>query len=114
MTAKSIEVLLVSPQSFFRKGIELAFSSTDDIRVVSSMPGINEQLLSTLDSLLPDVALVDIDMPGDGAWGVVSKIKQRTPSIAIVVLTSNASDAQLFQALKGQAAAYLTKDITDE
>src|SRR3990172_267661 len=101
MTAKSIEVLLVSPQSFFRKGIELAFSS---------MPGINEQLLSTLDSLLPDVALVDIDMPGDGAWGVVSKIKQRTPSIAIVVLTSNASDAQLFQALKGQAAAYLTKD----
>ena len=114
MTTKSIEVLLVSPQSFFRKGIEMALASSEDIRMVSSTAGINDQLLSTLDSLLPDVALVDIDVSGDAAWNVVSKIKQRTPSIAIVALTSNATDAQLFQALKNQSAAYVTKDISDE
>jgi DNA-binding NarL/FixJ family response regulator len=114
MTGKNIEVLLVSPQSFFRKGIEMALATNEEIRMVYSTTGINDQLLATLDSMLPDVALVDIDLPGDTAWAVVSKIKQHAPSIAIVVLTSNASDAQLFQALKGQAAAYLTKDISDE
>ncbi len=114
MADKSIEVLVVSPQSFFRKGIEMALASDESFRVVSSTSGITDQLLSTMDSLLPDVALVDIDLPGDTAWSVVSKIKQRTPSIALVVLSSAPSDAQLFQALKNQCAAYLTKDISDE
>jgi two-component system response regulator DegU len=114
MTSENIDVLLVSPQTFFRKGIEMALTTSATIHIVSSTAGINEPFLATLDSLLPDVAIVDIDMPGDAAWGVVSKIRQRAPSIGIIVMTANAGDAQLFQALKGQAAAYLTKDLSDE
>ncbi|MBA7656699.1 Transcriptional regulatory protein DegU [subsurface metagenome] len=40
------------------------------------------------------------------------KIKQRSPNIAVILLVSNPNDAQLFQALKAQAAAYLNKEIT--
>jgi DNA-binding NarL/FixJ family response regulator len=40
------------------------------------------------------------------------RIKQRLPNIGVVVLTSNPDDAQLFQALKAQAVAYLSKEVT--
>jgi len=42
------------------------------------------------------------------------KIKQRLPTIGVVILTSNPDDAQLFQALKAQAVAYLRKEVTAE
>jgi len=40
------------------------------------------------------------------------RIKQRFPNIGVVVLTSNPADAHLFQALKAQAVAYLSKEVT--
>ena len=79
---------------------------------ISSATGVNDKVLSTIDNLPPDVALVDIDSTSDGGLTLARRIKQRSPNIAIVVLTSNPNDAQLFQALKAQAAAYLNKEIT--
>ena len=65
-----------------------------------------------MDTLPPDVALVDIDGPSDKGLELAHKIKRNSPSIGVIVLTSNPTDAQLFQALKGQAGAYLSKEIT--
>ncbi|MBI2829981.1 MAG: response regulator transcription factor [Chloroflexi bacterium] len=109
-----VQVLLVSPQAFFRKGVELALSNAPDIAIISSSAGVDDQILAALDSLLPEVALVDIDAPADSGLNSAYRIKQRAPSVAVVMLTSSPSDTQLFQALKGQAAAYLSKEVTDE
>ena len=92
-----IRVILVSPQSLFRQGIEHSLSEMRDI-VISEATEVNDQLLSEIDNLPPDVALVDIDGPSDNGLTLARRIKQRSPSIAVVVLTSNPSDAQLFQA----------------
>ena len=48
------------------------------------------------------------------ALTLARKIKQHSPSIAIVVLASNPNDEQLFEVLKGQAASYLSKETTAE
>jgi len=42
------------------------------------------------------------------------KIKQRLPNVGVVVLTSNADDAQLFLTLKAQAVAYLSKEVSPD
>ncbi len=106
-----IRVSIISPQSLLRQGIEHSLSSMKDMEI-SSATGVNDKVLSTIDNLPPDVALVDIDSTSDGGLTLARRIKQRSPNIAIVVLTSNPNDAQLFQALKAQAAAYLNKEIT--
>ena len=108
-----IQVLVVSPQSLFQQGIEHSLSSLKDMEVLS-VGEVNNKVLSDIDALPPDVALVDIDGSPDSGLALARKLKQRSPNIGVIVLTSNPSDAQLFQALKAQAVAYLGKDITAE
>ncbi len=83
----------------------------EDIEI-SGATEVNDEVLSAIDTLLPDVALVDIDGPSNDSLTLARKIKQRSPSIGIIVLASNPNDTQFFQALKAQAAAYLNKEIT--
>ncbi len=111
MDTNKIQVFILSQQSFFRQGIEHSLSSMEDVEI-SGAAKISDEVLSTIDNLPPDVALVDIDGPSDSGLTLARKIKQRSPNIAVVALTSNPNDSQLFQALKAQAAAYLDKEIT--
>jgi len=108
-----IQVLVVSPQSLFQQGIEHSLSGLKDMEV-SGVTEVNNKVLSDIDTLPPDVALVDIDGSPDSGLTLARKLKQRSPNIGVIVLTSNPSDAQLFQALKAQAVAYLSKDVTAE
>ena len=106
-----IQVFVVSQQSLFQQGVEHSFSDTEDI-VISGIAGVSDQVLSAIDNLPPDVAMVDIDGPSESGLELARKIKQRSPNIAVIVLTSNPDDNQLFQALKAQAVAYLSKEVT--
>ena len=106
-----IQIFVVSQQSLFRQGIEHTLSPMEDIEILGTAEA-DDRVLSTIDNLPPDVALVDIDGSSDNGLTLAHKIKQRSPNIAVILLVSNPNDAQLFQALKAQAAAYLNKEIT--
>jgi len=106
-----IQVFILSQQFLLRQGIEHSLSSVEDIEI-SGAADLNGGALSTIDTMPPDVALVDIDAPSNNGLTLARKIKQRSPNIGVIVLTSNASDAQLFQVLKAQASAYLEKEVT--
>ena len=107
------QVIIISQQFLFRQGIELALSEMKDVKI-SATAEVNEEVLSIIDTLPPDVALVDIDAPNDSGLKLARKIKKRLPTIGVIVLTSNPEDAQLFQALKAQAVAYLSKEINPD
>jgi RNA polymerase sigma factor (sigma-70 family) len=106
-----IHIFVVSQQSLFQQGIEHSFSEVEDL-TVSGVTGVNSDVLSAIDNLPPDVALVDLDGPSDSGLELARKIKQRSPNIGVIVLTSTPDDSQLFQALKAQAVAYLSKEVT--
>ena len=110
MTTNKIRVLIVSQQVLFRQGVELVLSSMKDLEI-SGTADFNNGIAFALDELPPDVAIIDIDGPSDSGLALARRMKQRLPSIGVVMLTSNPNDAQLFQALKAQAAAYLGKEI---
>lgn len=111
MNTNKIQVFILSQQSLFRQGIEHSLSSIEDIKI-SGAAEVNDEVLSIIDNLPPEVAIVDIDAPSESGLALARRIKQRLPNIGVVMLTSNPSDTQLFQALKAQAAAYLSKEIT--
>ena len=58
----------------------------------------------------PDVALLDIHMPGGGI-AAASEISRRLPDMAIVMLTASRDDDDLFEALRAGASGYLLKDM---
>ena len=106
-----IQVLIVSQQVLFRQGIERSLSGIEDIKI-SGTTGVNAEVLSAIDIMPPDVVLVDIDAPSDSGLQLVHKLKQRLPNIGVVALTSSLDDTLPFQALKAQASAYLSKEVT--
>jgi len=110
---ENINVLVVSPQSFFRRGIEYSLANVEGI-TLSGIAEIDDTTLAEIDANPPDVTILDIDSSGGNGLLMARRIKQRFSGTGIVVLTSNYNDAQLFQSLKAQAAAYLNKEITTE
>jgi two-component system response regulator DegU len=111
MNTNKIQVFIVSQQFLFRQGIEHSLSSMEDIEILGATEA-NDKVLSAIDALPPDVALVDIDSSSESGLLLARKIKQRSPNIGVIMLTSSPNDNQLFQALKAQAAAYLPKEVT--
>lgn len=106
-----IQVFIVSRQLLFRQGIEHALTGSEELEVLGKSE-VNDEVLSTIDNLPPDVALVDIDTPSEEGLKLTRRIKQRLPNVGVIALSSNTDDAQLFQVLKAQAVAYLSKEIT--
>ena len=108
-----IQVFVISQQSLFKQGIEQSFTDVEDI-AISGITGVDESVLKAIDNLPPDVALLDIDGPSESGIELAKRIKQRSPNIGVIVLSSNLDDNQLFLALKAQAVAYLSKEVTAE
>ena len=108
-----IQVFIISQQSLFLQAVEHTFMDTDDIVIIGTT-SINDEVLKAIDNLPPDVALLDLDGPSESALELARKIRQRSPNIGVIVLTSNPDDSQLFLALKAQAVAYLSKEVTGE
>jgi two-component system response regulator DegU len=106
-----IKVCIISPQSLFRQGVRHSLAGMSSIEIINEAEA-NDEALSVVENSLPDVVMVDIDNPSDGGLKLARQIRQRLPNIGVIVLTSNPDDDQLFQAIKAQAAAYLSKDIT--
>lgn len=109
----TINVLVISPQVLFRRGIEYSLTGADDIEVLGSADFSNGVEFS-LDELPPEVVLLDIDGPSEHGFKLAFKMKQRLPNIGVIMFSSDPNDNQLFQALKAQAVAYLSKEIDAE
>jgi len=106
-----IQVFVIGQQSLFRMGIGHSLSEIDDLEF-SGAADSSEDVVPNLETVLPDVVIMDIDGPSENGLSLTRMIKQRLPNIGVIVLTTNHNDVQLFQALKAQAAAYLNKGIT--
>lgn len=112
--SNKIQVFIISQQSLFQHAIEDVLTGAGDI-VVLGNTGISSDVLKAIDNLPPDVALLDIDGGMvEAGLDLTRKIKLHSPNVGVIVMTSNPDDNQLFQALKAQAVAYISKDITAE
>ncbi len=110
---EKIKVFILSSQSLFRDGVRQSLDGKRGIEI-SGESEVTDEVLPTMETSLPDIVLVDIDAPAESGLKLARKIRQRLPNIGVVVLTSSPDDEQLFQAIKAQAAAYISKEVTAE
>lgn len=107
---RKIQVIIVEDQWMIRDGLTALAEIGDNIEVVAT--GANGREAITLaEEHLPDVILMDIKMPGIDGIEATRQIKQRYPTINVLVLTTFEQDDLIRAALQAGAIGYLTKDI---
>jgi DNA-binding NarL/FixJ family response regulator len=111
MEEQGRKVWIFSQQSLFRQGIQKAFSGINDIDIAGESQ-LTDKLSRTIEIMPPDVVIIDVDTVPDSGLNLINRIKQVTPSTSVIVLASDISDELLFEAIKRQASAYLSKDIS--
>jgi len=107
-----IRVLLVDDQPLIRSGFRALLDIEDDIEVVAEAADGREGLALAAEHL-PDVALVDIQMPVMDGIETTRRIAA-DPALArvrVVILTNYGLDEYVFNALRAGAAGFLVKDI---
>lgn len=113
MNENKIRVSIFSNQSLFWQGLKFSLSLVDDIET-SGTPEISDEMLRSIENLPPDVAIVDVDNSDGRGLATTRQLKQHLPNVGIIALTSNYNDVQIFEVLKAQAAACLSKETTAE
>ncbi len=110
---EKITVFIVDKQTLYRQGIRQALSASEDINVVGeSSP--NAEAVSLIEAFMPNVVLLDVDLPLLRGLDLGRQITTRCPNVSVIALTSSPDDEQLFQAVRTGVVAYLTKDIAAE
>jgi two-component system nitrate/nitrite response regulator NarL len=104
-----IHVVIADDHTLFREGLAGIIGGTEDFEVVGQA-GTMEEAVQLARDLLPDIILLDIDMPG-GGLEAARMIAQEFPVTRIVVLTASEEDDHLIRALKIGARAYILKGI---
>ncbi|MGV9526325.1 response regulator [Streptomyces cellulosae] len=110
-----IRVLLVDDQPLIRSGFRALLDLEDDIEVVAEAAD-GEECLALVKEHVPDVALVDIQMPVMDGIEATRRIAA-DPELAgvhVVMLTNYGMDEYVFDALRAGAAGFLVKDILPE
>ncbi|MDQ3043876.1 MAG: response regulator transcription factor [Chloroflexota bacterium] len=108
-----IQILVVDDHPLFRRGIRWSLENEHDLLVVAEAAD-GQAAVQQVDLLMPDVVLVDINMPHMSGLEVTRILKRRHPQIGVIILTMHEDDEQLFHAIRVGAAAYCTKDVEAE
>lgn len=108
-----IRVLLVDDHVLLRKGLASLIDPLEDMEVVGEA-GDGQEALERARELMPDLILMDIQMPGWDGLKATQRIKEEMPYVKIVMLTISDDDKDLFEAVKSGAQGYLLKDIETE
>ncbi|GAB3138644.1 response regulator [Microbispora hainanensis] len=106
-----IRVLLVDDQALIRAGFKALLGAEDDVEVVGEA-GDGSQGLALAERHVPDVALVDIQMPVMDGIETTRRIAAdpRLAATRVVILTNYGLDRYVFDALRAGASGFLLKD----
>ena len=110
-SATSVRVLIADDQVEFVRGLGVVLSLDDRIEVVGEAENGEEAIARTV-ALLPDVVLLDVNMPGTNGLEAARVINQQAPVARIVMLTASDEDDDLYEAMKVGAQGYLRKDLS--
>jgi DNA-binding NarL/FixJ family response regulator len=112
--AQPIRVILADDHAVVRKGIREFLEEEADITVVAEAAD-GEQAIALVAEHQPDVAVLDIQMPGVTGIEATRQIKAQHPGVRVLILTAYDDDPYIFALLQAGASGYILKtaDSTD-
>lgn len=106
-----ITVMIVDDHPVFRQGLRRVLESEDDLDVIAEVAdGI--EALQLAQQMVPNVMLLDINLPGMNGLQIARALKDLLLDINIIMLTAYHDDEQVFHAIRAGASAYFPKDVS--
>lgn len=110
----SVRVMLVDDHAVLRSGLQRLLEQKADVKVVAEA-GNGEQAYQMFGTHKPDVAVMDLTMPGMGGLESLRRILTRWPAARVVVFSMHEEAAFAMQAISAGARGYVSKsDDADE
>jgi DNA-binding NarL/FixJ family response regulator len=106
-----VSVIVANDQSAVREGLVLLLGTLPGI-VVAGAAADGDAAVELVATARPEVALMDLNMPGCDGVAATRRITADHPGTRVVVLTTYADDESIIRALQAGALGYLTKDAT--
>lgn len=104
-----IKVLLVDDHAVLRDGLSNIIKLEPDMEVVGQASS-GGQALEMIGELMPDVVLMDINMPGMSGIEAIRRIRAQNHKVSVLVLTMFDRDEYLYESIRAGATGYLLKD----
>jgi len=105
----SVRVLLAEDQAMVRGAIAALLALEEDIEIVAQASRGDEVVALALESG-PDVALLDVEMPGGDGLDAAAALREKLPSCRVIILTTFGRAGYLKRAMENGAAGFLLKD----
>ena len=111
--SEPITVLLVDDHEMVRRGVRAFLETQPDITVVAEA-GSGEEAVRLAAEYAPDVALMDLIMPGMDGVEATRRLTAQSPRTSVVMLTSYHDDEHVFPAIRAGALSYVLKEVGPE
>ena len=108
-----IRIVIADDHSMFRQGIARLFAGVDDMEIVADCDN-GDDLVRLIAEHRPDVALVDISMPGPGPAGIVAQVDAMESGCSLVALTMHLEPSLAGELLAHGMSGYVIKDAAFE
>ena len=109
-----IKVSIVEDNDQFRTALETIVSQEKDLTLAGSYTSA-EKALNALENSPPDIAIIDISLPGMRGTELIVRLKDKIRQTQFMVCTIHDDNDTIFEALKSGASGYIVKDpITKE
>ncbi|MGW4345092.1 response regulator [Streptomyces sp. NPDC004690] len=107
--AEPVRVLLAEDQGMMRGALALLLGMEDDLQVVAQVSR-GDAIVDAVLAHRPDVALLDIELPGMTGLDAAAELRKRAPGCRVLILTTFGRPGYLRRAMEAGAAGFLVKD----
>jgi DNA-binding NarL/FixJ family response regulator len=111
--ADRIKVMIVDDHPVFRQGLRNVLAAHEDLCIVGEAVDGPEAIELTQE-LLPDVVLMDINLPTLNGLQATCRLKSLCPEVEVIMLTAYDDEEQIYHAIRAGASAYYAKDVSPQ
>lgn len=108
--SEPVRIVVIDDHPLFREGVSATLSAEQDLEVVAE-GGTADDALNLATTLLPDVLLLDLNLPGGGLQAARA-VTAACPVTKIVMLTFSEEEADVLSSLKAGARGYILKGVS--
>lgn len=105
------KIVIAEDHTILRAGLRALLSGQNGLEVIGEA-GDGREAIRKVDTLQPDLLLIDLSMPKLNGIDAIREIKSQHPEIKIIVLTVHKSDEYIIAALRAGANGYMLKDAS--
>jgi DNA-binding NarL/FixJ family response regulator len=108
---EEISIMIFEDSRHFRESLEIILNGTPGFRCAGAFPDCYD-LLAQIGAALPDIVLMDIEMPGMNGIEATTLVKSTYPNTDVLIQTVYTEDDYIFQAICAGASGYILKSTS--